>query len=221
VLFAYQPIAPTATAMMATSATRKRTSRQVKRRDVTFSTLSNTSPSPRPHRKSSSSALPTEPPDSSRVGRSKCAVFVRRVVDSTSPDWPASAAEAARLFPSSSITSMMTQVMLSRPPWSLARRTSSAAASSGLTSRRSVAEMRSSSTSLNRPSEQSRYRSPVYGSTVSLSTSTSRSMPSARVRMLRCGWTAASSSLSWPSRRRSSTRLWSRESWSRSPSRKR
>ena len=87
--------------------------------------------------------------------------------------------------------------------------TSSSAASVGSARRRRAEVIWSSETSLNRPSLQSRNRSPVNGKTVAPSTATSRSMPRARVRMLRCGWTAASSGVSWPSRTRSSTRLWS------------
>ena len=49
-----------------------------------------------------------------------------------------------------------------------------------------------------RPSEQSRKRSPGRASTVKVSTSTSGSVPSARVITERCGWTSASSGESSP-----------------------
>ena len=76
---------------------------------------------------------------------------------------PASAADAASATPPSSTTSTTTTVMLSRPPPSLARRTSSSAASVGSSRRRSTLLIWSAPTSLNRPSEQSRKRSPRDG----------------------------------------------------------
>ena len=91
----------------------------------------------------------------------------------------------------------------------------------GSSSRRSTLAIWSSPTSLNRPSLQSRKRSPVTGSTGQRSTSTVSYMPSARVTMLRCGWTSASSAVIRPSRTRSATRLWSSVSCASSPSRKR
>ena len=71
------------------------------------------------------------------------------------------------------------------------------------------------------PSEQSRKTSPGCGGDVNVSTSTSGSVPSARVITERCGWISASSGESSPLRRSSPTSEWSSVSCSSSPSRTR
>ena len=78
---------------------------------------------------------------------------------------------------------------------------------------RSTVAISSSLHSLVRPSLQMRRRVPGRGLMTQESTSTPGSMPIARVRMCRCGWTAACSTVSSPWRTSCSTRLWSSVSW--------
>jgi hypothetical protein len=73
---------------------------------------------------------------------------------------------------STSLTSTTTHVTLSRPPFSLARRTSSFAAASGESEPFKMSAIFGSDTSLVSPSEQSRKRSPFITTTSHPSTST-------------------------------------------------
>jgi hypothetical protein len=84
--------------------------------------------------------------------------------------------------------------MLSSPPPLFAARTSAfAALVRSLRLRSTSRRIVSSSTIEVSPSEQSRNRSPGLVSTEKVSTSTSGSVPSARVITERCGWPSASS----------------------------
>ena len=110
--------------------------------------------------------------------------------------------------------------MLSSPPLRFAVSTSSRAAASRLSRRCSTTSRITSFSTMDvKPSEQMRKRSPTWGSTVNVSTSTSGSVPSARVITERCGWISASSGESLPLRTSSATSEWSSVScsmpWSR------
>jgi hypothetical protein len=107
---------------------------------------------------------------------------------------------------SSSETSKKTTVMLSSPPPRFAATTSAFAASSRLPRCFSIAWMIVwSSTMSVSPSEQMRNRSPDAGSIEKVSTSTSASVPTARVMTERCGCASASSGVSLPLRTSSAT----------------
>src|SRR5262245_7712290 len=115
----------------------------------------------------------------------------------------------------SATTSKKTTVMLSSPPLRLAAATSSLAASSRLSRRGSTTSRISSSPTIEvSPSGQMGNRSPGLASTENVSTSTSGSVPSARVMTERCGCDSASSGESRPLRTSSATSEWSSVSWS-------
>jgi hypothetical protein len=143
----------------------------------------------------------------SSVGMPSSAVSVSA---SSFPDPPAAASSFA--------TSKKTTVMLSSPPPRLAFAISRRAASSR-SSRpsSSVLAISSSPSIVVRPSEQSRKTSPASAGTLKASTSTSGSVPSARVITERCGWLSASSADSLPLRTSSATSEWSSVSCSRRP----
>ncbi len=123
--------------------------------------------------------------------------------------------------PSSAI-SKNTTVMLSSPPPRLARTTSSRAAPSRSRRCSSIASRIAASPTIEvRPSEQSRNTSPGCDSIVYVSTSTSGSVPRARVITERCGCDSASSGESLPLRISSATSEWSCVSCSSMPSRTR
>ncbi len=131
------------------------------------------------------------------------------------------AVSAGAAAPSSAI-SKNTTVMLSSPPPRLARTTSSRAALSRSRPCSSIASRMAASPTIEvRPSEQSRNTSPGRDSIVYVSTSTSGSVPSARVITERCGCDSASSGESLPLRISSATSEWSCVSCSSMPSRTR
>ncbi len=90
-------------------------------------------------------------------------------------------------------------VVLSCPPFELATITSTSASSWGSLCRVMSVWIWASLTSSTSPSEHSSSRSPVRTSWRNTSTATWRSMPSARVTMLRRGCTRASSGVRTPS----------------------
>ncbi len=130
-------------------------------------------------------------------------------------------AGAATSSSGTSTASMITAVMLSSPPAAFAASTRSCAARFGSGSRLRMLAISSGRTIVVRPSEQKRMRSPGWSWMGYSSTSTSGSMPSARVMTDRRGWTSACSRVSSPPRTISSTRLWSSVIWVSSPSRTR
>ena len=99
----------------------------------------------------------------------------------------------------SSEKSRITAVMLSIPPARFATLTSFSTASCGSADSSRISRIRPSGTMPVSPSVQSKSRSPAAASTSPSSTWTLWSTPSARVRMLRCGWVSASSWLISPS----------------------
>src|SRR5918999_706830 len=145
------------------------------------------------------------------------------VSSSTSPSTAGAAAvTAVSSSGSPSVTSKKTTVMLSSPPTLFAAPTRALAASSRLSRCFLTARMIVSSSTMSvSPSEQMRNRSPGSGRISKVSTSTSASVPTARVITERCGCDSASSSEILPLRTSSATSEWSSVSCSRRPSRSR
>ena len=112
--------------------------------------------------------------------------------------------------------------MLSSPPPRFAASTRLLAERSRSSRRSSrISRMASSVTIAVRPSEQIMNRSPGSAGMQKTSTSTSGSVPRARVMTERCGWISASSGESLPLRTSSATKEWSSVSCSSLPSRTR
>jgi hypothetical protein len=125
-----------------------------------------------------------------------------------------SGSACSRVSPSLASTpsaiSNATTVMLSWPPPRFAALTSARSAPSMSSRCRSTtSRIESSGTMSVSPSEQSRKRSPVSAWTLNVSTSTSGSVPSARVMTERCGCVSASSRDSFPVLSSSLTSEWS------------
>ena len=119
-----------------------------------------------------------------------------------------------------STMSKMTAVMLSGPPALRARAISSSAASPGSSTLFKMDSMVSLLTSPDRPSEHSSQRSPTLASRIDSSSMTSPwASPSTRSSTERWGWCEASSRVSRPVSTRYSTKVWSRVTCSRLPSR--
>jgi hypothetical protein len=119
----------------------------------------------------------------------------------------------ARVSVSSSTTSATTTVMLSGPPPRMASSMSWTVTSSRSGIVLSVWCSVSALTTSDRPSEQSRYRSPAMALRMDRSGSASPRPSSARRISERCGWVAASSWLSRPSSTSDCTREWSWVIW--------
>ena len=134
----------------------------------------------------------------------------------------ASARPARRPALRASTISKSTAVMLSSPPPRFAARISARgrASRSSRSRARGSPRSRRSSTMSESPSEQRRKTSPGCGRIVNASTSTSGSVPSARVITERCGWTSASAADSSPRRTSSATSEWSSVSCSSRSSRR-